>query len=119
MDMPNIVTSGFEAYQKYGMQSGVDAWLKGSAFETADKDQVTGKMSHVETTCGRFIGYEQMRTVRLTPSTERVYVLAKFNKGVAWMFFDYYRPATDWIVVRFDFSTRADEVLPPNMLGGQ
>jgi len=43
----------------------------------------------------------------------------KYEKGVAWMFFDCYRFTTDWIVARFDFSTKADEVIPANILGGQ
>ena len=117
--IPDIVLKGFETYQKFGTVSGVDAWFKGSAFEAADKDAVTAKMAHVESTYGTITGYELLRTVRLTPSTRRVYVAAKFNKGVAWMFFDCYKPATDWIILRLEFSTKADEVIPMNILTGQ
>ena len=118
--LPDIVAKGFEAYQKLGVLPGVDAWMKGSPFEAADKDQVTEKIRQAESTRGPIAGYELLRIVKLTPSTRRVYVAVKYQKGVAWMFFDCYRLATDWIVARFDFSTKADEIVPAeNILGGQ
>ena len=69
---PDIVTRGFDAYQKLGVLPGVDEWLKGSPFEASDKDDVTEKIRRVESSYGRFAGYELLRIVKLTPSTRRV-----------------------------------------------
>ena len=117
--VPDIVTRGFDTYQKFGVLPAVDAWLKGSPFEASDKDQVTEKIRQVESSYGAFAGYELLRVVKLTPSTRRVYVAVKYVKGVAWMCFDCYRPTTDWTVARFDFSVKADDIIPANILGGQ
>jgi len=57
--------------------------------------------------------------VPLTASTERVYAAVKFEKGVAWIAFDCYRADKSWIVVRFDFASSANLIVPPNILGGQ
>ena len=55
--MPDIVTKGFEAYQKLGVLPAVDEWLKGSPFEASDKDEVTEKIRRVESSYGRITGY--------------------------------------------------------------
>ncbi|MGB8352667.1 MAG: hypothetical protein WCD79_02140 [Chthoniobacteraceae bacterium] len=116
--VPDIVARGFDTYQKFGLLPAVDAWLKGSPFAAGDKDLVTEKIKRVESSYGAVAGYELLRIVKLTPSTQRVYLAVKYEKGVAWMFFDCYRPTTEWIVASFDFSTKADEIVPTSILGG-
>ena len=96
------------------------AWFAGSSKENDDdQDRAAARLNNMQTTFGRFSGYEILRSVPLTTSTERVYAAVKFEKGVAWISFDCYRPGKVWIVVRFDFATNANLVLPPNILGGQ
>ncbi|MES2570142.1 MAG: hypothetical protein V4710_08810 [Verrucomicrobiota bacterium] len=120
-DVPEIVAKGFGEYQKHGALAAFNSWLSGSAIESDDniQDQITARMSRVQAAFGRMIGYELIRTVTLSPSTRRVYAVAKFEKGAAWMSFDCYRPGRDWIIPRLDFNTNANLILPPNLLGGQ
>ena len=117
--IPEIVLTGFETYQKYGAPAAINDWLKGSPFEASDKDHGSRRMTSVESIYGRMVGFELFRTVRLTPSTRRVYILVKFEKGAAWMSFECYKPVTAWIILKFDFSTKADEIVPPDLLAGQ
>lgn len=118
--IPPIVGQGFEALLKNGSLAAMNAWLSGSARDNDDdQDRAAAKLNSVQSVYGRCTGYEIVRTVPLTTSTERVYAAVKFEKGVAWMSFDCYRPGRDWIISRFDFGTNANLVLPPNILGGQ
>jgi hypothetical protein len=56
----------------------------------------------------------------LSASTRRVYAAMKFEKGVAWMFFDCYQTGgSGWIITTLDFYTKANIILPPNLLGEQ
>jgi len=118
---PPVVAKGFLAFQKNGPLAALDAWLAGSARETDDdfQDQVAARMNRIQGFFGRTVGFETIRVVNLSPSTQRVYAAVKFEKGVAWMSFDCFKPDKEWIITRFDFQTNANIVLPPNILGGQ
>ena len=118
--VPPIVLKGFEEFQKHGTLAAMDAWLAGSARDNDEvQDRASTRMTSIQGLFGRVLGYELVRTVILSPSTRRVYAAVKFEKGVAWMSFDCYKPDKDWIIARFDFGTNANLVLPPNILGGQ
>jgi hypothetical protein len=120
-DALSIVASGFAAFQKNGQLAAIDSWLAGSARETDDdfQDQVAARMNRVQRFLGRNVGFETVRAVRLTLSTERIYVAVKFEKGAAWMSFDCFKSEKNWIITRLAFETNATLILPANILGGQ
>jgi hypothetical protein len=119
--VPPVVAKGFQTFQKDGPLAAIDVWMAGSVRETDDdfQDQAVARLNRIRELFGRMIGFEPIRTVNLSASTQRVYTAVKFEKGVAWMSFDCYKPDKEWIVVRFDFQTNANVILPPNILGGQ
>ena len=118
--VPPIVAKGFEEFEKNGTLAAMAVWFAGSARENDDaQDRATAKMNSVQGLFGRTSGYEIVRSVPLSPSTQRVYAAVKFEKGIAWMSFDCYRVGKEWIIARFDFGTNANLILPPNILGGQ
>jgi hypothetical protein len=119
--VPEVIAKGFDEYQKHGSLAAFNVWLSGSSIETDDdlQDQVVKRMGRVQASFGQMIGYEIIRAISLSASTRRVYAVAKFEKGAAWMSFDCYKPGTEWIIPRLDFNTNANLVLPPNILGGQ
>jgi hypothetical protein len=117
---PPLVGQGFAEFQKNGTLAAMSVWLAGSAKENdEDQDRAVAKMNSVQGAFGRMTGYEVVRVVFLSPSTQRVYTAVKYEKSVAWMSFDCYRPGKDWIISRFDYATNANLVLPPSILGGQ
>jgi hypothetical protein len=117
---PAIVDKGFDELLKNGSLAAMAVWLAGSSREfDQDQESATGRLNQIQQRRGRTIGHEIVRIVPLSPSTERVYAVVKFEKGIAWMSFDCYRAGKDWIIDRFDFSTSANQILPPNILGGQ
>ena len=118
--VPPIVGQGFDQLRSNGSLAAMTAWFAGSAKENdADQDRAAANLNNAQSYYGRYIGYEVLRSVPLTGSTERVYAAVKFEKGVAWIAFDCYRPDKSWIVVRFDFASNANLIVPPNILGGQ
>jgi hypothetical protein len=119
--VPEIVSKGFADFQKNGALAAVNTWLSGSAREVDDDalDAATGRINQVQGVYGRILGNELIRVVTLSPSTRRIYMVVKFEKGAAWMSFDCYKPKSEWIIPSFDFYTRANLILPPNILGGQ
>lgn len=120
-DVPEIVAQGFAALVKDGTLAAIDAWLAGSVRETDDRyqDEAAQHMNYCFGVMGRVTGFEPVRTVVLSPSTRRIYTVAKFEKGVGWMSFDCYRPGKAWIVCRFAFDTNPSLILPPGLLGGE
>jgi hypothetical protein len=118
---PPLVAKGFQAFQQNGLLAALDIWLAGSARESDDnfQDLVVAKINRTQGLFGKMSGFETIRVVSLSPSTLRLYVAVKFEKGVAWMSFDCFKTDKDWIIVRFDFQTNANIILPPNILGGQ
>ncbi|HEV7403769.1 MAG TPA: hypothetical protein VGO11_12610 [Chthoniobacteraceae bacterium] len=120
-NIPPIVARGFATYQRDGALAAVNSWFTGSARESDGglQDDAVARLGRVQGWLGKMTGYESIRTVVLSKSTRRVYLVVKFEKGVAWMAFDCYQPDKEWIVTRFEFNTNAGQVLPPNILGGQ
>ena len=118
--LPPIVARGFDQFRENGPLAAVGVWLAGSVRETDDtfQDDATARMKRAQDAFGRMTGYETVRVVTLSASVVRVYAVVKFEKSVAWMSFDCYKPANDWIITRFDFQMKPGDILPPNILGG-
>jgi hypothetical protein len=120
VSVPPIVAKGFTELEKNGSLAAMGVWLAGSSREL-DQDQefATARLNQIQGKRGRMMGHEIVRVVSLTPSTVRVYAVVKYEKGIVWMSFDCYLAGKDWIIDRFDCSTNANQILPPNILGGQ
>lgn len=118
--VPDIVKRGFDAYLNSGVEAGVDEWLKGSPIEKEKtmRLQVIGGVTTIESSYGKLTGWELIRVVALSDSARRIYIVAKYEKGPLYMSFDCYN-AKDWIIPVLNLNTKATEILPPNLLGGQ
>lgn len=119
-DIPSIVTDGIAAYQKSGGKAALAAWLKGSPMEndTTTSIHMSGLLSQIETAYGKMIGFDPIRVVAISPSVQRVYVLLKFEKGPLYASFDCYKAQGNWIIPNLDCNTKANLILPPNLLDG-
>ena len=119
-EAPDVVKRGFDAYLKSGAQAGIDEWIKGSPVQNdqSGRLQLVGGLTTIESAYGNFTGWELIRVVILSASTRRVYVVAKYEKGPLFMSFDCFK-STEWIIPTLDLNTKANLVLPSNLLGGQ
>ena len=119
-DVPPIVGEGLEMYQKKRGDDALAVWLKGSPIEndTATKKQFEGYFTLIDKLYGKMLSYELVRVVPVAPSYERVYLIARHERGPVFYVFDCYRSDAGWIIPTFELNTRAKEVLPPQILSG-
>lgn len=119
--MPGIVIDGLKAYQKSGSKAALAIWLKESPMETGDYStsvNMDGLLSRIEKSYGKMIGFEPVRTVNLSPSVCRVYLVLRFEKGPAFASFDCYKSKEAWTIPSLDIHTKASQVFPPGLIGG-
>jgi len=118
--VPDIVTKGFDAYNK-SYRDAVDVWFQDSALgkDTATKVNFLTALSGFETGYGKYIGWELLKVVNLTPSTNIVYAVLKFENGPVWMAFMCYKPKDQWIVSSMNLNQNPQPILPAPMLAGQ
>jgi hypothetical protein len=120
-DVPKLVTSGLDTYKTTGSGEAFAIWLKGSPLET-DKTAMTSlkdSFTQVETMYGKMIGYDVLRTVRISSRTNRIYAEIQYEKGPLFLYMDCYRSLNGWIVAMMKFNTDADRVLANESLSGK
>ena len=117
-DVSKLVTSGLEAYKATGSADAFTLWLKGSPLE-ADKTTMASlkdSFTQVETMYGKMVGYEVLRTARISSRTNRVYAEIQYEKGPLFLYMDCYKSLNGWIVSMMRFHTDADKILPAEAL---
>jgi hypothetical protein len=82
---------------------------------TSLKDSFT----QVETMYGKMIGYDVLRTVKISSRTNRIYAEIQYEKGPLFMYIDCYRSVNGWIVAMMRFHTDADKILSNEALSGK
>ena len=120
-DVPKLITSGLDAYKTTGSAEAFTIWLKGSPLE-ADKTAMASlkdSFTQVEAMYGKMIGYEVLRTVKISSRTNRVYAEIQYEKGPLFMYLDCYRSLNGWIVPMMKFHTDADKILTNEPLNGK
>ena len=119
--MPSIVTDGLGAYKTSGFKAALDLWLKGSPMES-DKTSlinITGAVASIETAYGKMTGYEEVKTVSLSPSTIRVYLVINYEKGPLFALFTCYKTKEGWIIPKFLLHTDVERVFPESLIDGK
>jgi len=118
--VPDVVSKGFDAYNK-SFSDAVDAWFTDSPLnkDLATKTNFMSALSGFETGYGKYIGWELVKVVTLTPSTSIVYAVLKFEKGPVWMAFMCYKPKDQWIVSSMNLNQNPQPILPASLLAGQ
>jgi hypothetical protein len=119
-EIPSIVTDGLAAYQKSGGQAALKVWLKGSPMEsdTTTTMQMNGLFSQIDTVYGKMIGFDSVRVVRISNSTERIYLVMNFEKGPMFTYIDCYKVNSGWIIPILECNAKASTVFPQKLLDG-
>ncbi len=118
--VPEVVTKGFEAYKKSSADA-INAWYVGSPMEKNSEARLTfgNNLANFEKGYGKYLGWELVKVVPITASTEIVYAVIKYEKGPIWVAFDCYKAADQWVLPSIRLQTNAQGLLPPSLLGGQ
>jgi hypothetical protein len=77
-----------------------------------------GTLNGIETLYGRMTGFDPLRTVVVSRSLIRVYVLIRFQKGPLYTAFDCYKAQDGWIIPSLNWNTKPDIILPKDLLDG-
>jgi hypothetical protein len=120
-DVPKLITSGLEAYKTTGSAEAFAIWLKGSPLE-ADKTTMASlkdSFTQVEAMYGKMIGYDVLRTVKISSRTNRIYAEIHYEKGPLFLYMDCYKSPNGWIVPMMRFHTDADKILTAEVFGGK
>lgn len=113
---PQIVADGFAAYLRGDLRAALDVWLKGSpAANRATVEQVIATVTPIETVYGHLQGYDVLRVTQIGSAVRRVYVVARYERGPLYMWFECYDSAGHWIIPSFLTNTRASEILPAGL----
>ena len=120
-ETPKIVVDAFEAYKKSGFEGAAKIWYKGSPLESNTTVQMNIKsgITKIETIYGRMIGYEVLKNLKISPSTNRTYAVMLYEKGPIFMYIDCYKSPKGWIIPEMMFNTKAQMILPREVLFDQ
>jgi hypothetical protein len=119
-EIPSIIKDGFEAYKTGGPDAAVKKWLEGSPVSGSQEAAlVPGQFKTIETVYGPYKGYEVIRIVTITPSTNMVFLVIRFDRGPCYGSFTVYnREEQDSIITHFNFNTKPEMVIPAAILWG-
>ncbi|PLX97551.1 MAG: hypothetical protein C0622_12815 [Desulfuromonas sp.] len=111
---PSRIVQGFEEYEKNGAKAAIIAWTKGSAIE-GSKESVSqaNTFNQLEEFLGKYIGYELVKNIQISPSTSAVLIIVKYEKGNLFSTFHCYKLENGEIILNnFDFNTKVDLIWP-------
>jgi hypothetical protein len=112
--LPKIITDGFDIYKTDGAAKALNSWLAGSPIENdaSTRSTVVGALNTIESSYGKFIGYEYLDRVPFAQSTKRYYVVFLYEKGPLYAWFEVYTTGGKDIIPSFDCNTKAPLILP-------
>jgi len=115
-DLPPVILAGIEAYKQKGPEEAVKTWLKGSSLE-GNKDALSqaNLLRQVQDYYGDYKSFNVLKTRDISPLTKILYLAINFDKGPLFAKFVVYRSESGWILVSFNFNTKEELVLPPDL----
>ncbi len=117
-EIPPIIKSGLAAYKSNGPEAAITAWIKGSPFEgSKDAMSQSNIFKQVETFYGKYIDYQPIAIINLTPTSDLIYISMNFESGPVFCKFLTYKTQSGWILSgKFNFHTEPEQILPPSVL---
>ncbi len=117
--VPRLIDQGLAAYSQSGLNTALQFWLENSTLDrtTLLRGELAA-LSHADAHHGRFEDGKALRTTTVAPRVTRVYLILHYERAPLWAWFDVYRTRTGaQVVADVFFSSKADAVLPPDLLG--
>ena len=115
--LPPLISSGFDALKTKGPEEALKAWIKGSRVD-GSKEALSQAafLLQVESLYGDYIGFDVIRSKRISPKCSAFYILINFDKGPVFSRFLVYKTHQEWILTYFNFNTKPDAILPADEL---
>lgn len=116
-ELPDAIIKGMTAYGESGAEAAIQSWLTGGPME-GDQDAL-GQASillQIEGFYGKYIGFDSIKEVEITPSSRIQYIQINYEKGPLFTYFLTYKKGTEWIVINFKFHTEPDSIFPSEVV---
>jgi hypothetical protein len=119
-EIPPIVKSGLDAYVAGGPDAAIKALIAGSGLEGNTQALTQANvLRQVEDYYGKPESYDVLKSSAISPRSQFVYAAINYGKGILYARFQLYRKSDgSWITTEFSFNTKAQEVLPSDLLVG-
>lgn len=116
VDLPQFVISGLNSYKAKGPEEAVKSWIANSPIDgsTAALTQANN-LRQIQDFYGTYESYELVTSRAISPSTQVIYLVLRYEKGPLFARFVTYKSAKGWILTSFDFNTKQEAVFPPSL----
>ncbi|MDT8318297.1 MAG: hypothetical protein RQ824_09970 [bacterium] len=117
--IPEIILGGLTAYKKSGPEAAIKAWIKGGPMEKKEKEslQYGASFKEIEEYYGSYQKHRLIATKEIAPTSRFIILSMDFERGPVFARFLAYKGEKDWLLVSFDFNTKAELILPALLLG--
>lgn len=116
----SIVVRGFDAYRVTGSRTALDLWLKDSAIalDPQARDRLYQNLFQIQGTYGKYQSYQILKEVVIANDLTRVYATLFLERGPVYISFDVYKKISGEVISCLNFSTKAEPILPTEILHG-
>ena len=115
--LPKIITDGFAAYQAAGSAKAVTAWLTGSPVGNATNiSSLTSYYAGLDTSEGKYLGYEYVGVITLSPSIKEYYTSTLYQNGFIFNWFEVYTVNGKDVLTSYNNGPTAATILPASFL---
>jgi hypothetical protein len=114
--LPQIISSGLEAYKQKGADEAVKAWIKGSPVDgSKEAMSQANNLRRVEDFYGAYRTAQMIGVRPLSKNTQIYYFELDYEKGPLFGKFIVYRSGDGWILTSFTFNTDPGVIVPTDL----
>ena len=119
--VPDVVVNGFKEFKSSGYSAAINAWAHDSALmmDSPTLQALNNYFSQANNNAGTYVAADMIRVVILSPNTEIVYAVAKYQRQAVFLSLTCYKASDRWLVTAINANKDATKILPTNILGGQ
>jgi hypothetical protein len=116
-DLPAPVTAGLEALEAGRCDEAFKHWSSRSTASTAGTNAIQRLTDCASLRrLGALHGHELLRVVGVGTRIRRVYLMLRYDAQPVYLLLLAYQPADEWSIIKVNWNTNADRVLPPTMV---
>jgi len=116
--IPAVILSGLTAYKKSGPEAAIKAWIMGGPMEKKEKEslQYGASFKEIEEYYGSYQTHRLIGTKEIASTSRFIILSMDFERGPVFARFLAYKGEKGWLLVSFDFNTKAEVIMPALLL---
>ena len=115
--VPEVISQGFEMYQRKGAEDAINTWGASWSEEYAhSKTVLRNSLLENEKSFGKFTGYEVVRTVAIGKSFRHHYITLRYETSPVFALFTTYLDSKgNWVVLYIGWNSEMKEIYPEKL----